>query len=186
MINLMPEDTKKEIRAARVNVLLNRYIILILSAGVFLAIVIGGSYYILNQTRANAELLIKTNDTKADVYSSTKAQVAELSSSLSETKGILDQEVSYSNVLTRIANLMPAGTIIDTIELDSSSFGSTPLNLKVYAKTTNEAIALRDKFQSSPYFTNVNFETISDNNAGVTGYPVGATMTLTLNRTIAQ
>ena len=182
MINLMPDDAKTEIRAARVSVILLRYIVVVLLAFVFLVLLLAGSYLVLTQTKDSAKTLIEANSTKAEVYSSTKAQVDTLSSSLIETKSILDQEILYSNVLINIGQQMPAGTVLNKITLDASSFTGTPLTLKAYAKTTNAAVALREKFQSSPIFTNVNFQSISDTSGGITGYPVSVSMTLTISK----
>jgi Tfp pilus assembly protein PilN len=184
MINLMPDDAKKEIRSARVNMILTRYIFIILFAFGFLILLLGGSYVVLTQTKASAQRLIDTNGTKAEVYSTTKAQVDALSSRLSETKSILNKEILYSNVLMNIGRQMPAGTVIDSIVLDTASFAGTPITLKAYAKTTNAAVALREKFQSSPIFTKVNFESISDT-TGIDGYPVSVSMTLTVTKAAA-
>lgn len=185
MINVMPDDTKKEIRSARLNVILIRYIFVILLAFGFLVLVLGGSYVVLTQTKASAQRLIDANGAKAAVYSTTKAQVDALSSRLSETKSLLDQEILYSNVLLNIGQQMPAGTVIDSLTLDAASFAGTPITLKVYAKTTNAAVTLRQKFQSSPIFTKVNFESVSDT-AGIDGYPVSVSMTLTITKVAAR
>jgi len=185
MINLLPDTTKKEIRSARVNVILSRYIIIILFAFAFLMLLLAGSYVVLTQNKQSAERLVTTNDTKADVYSSTKAQVESLSTSLSQTKTILDQEVLYSNVLMNIGQLMPAGTVLNSLNLNTASFSGTPVTVKAYAKTTQNAVALREKFQSSPIFANVNFESISDT-GGISGYPVSVSITLTVTKAAAQ
>jgi len=186
MINLLPDNVKKEIRSARVNVILIRYIIVIILAFAFLVLLLAGSYVVLTQTKMSAQQTIDSNGTKAAVFSSTKAQVDALSSSLGETKTILDQEVLYSNVLMNIGQQMPAGTVIDKITLDATSFTGTPITLKAYAKTTDDAVALRSKFQSSPIFTNVNFESVSDSAGGISGYPVSVSMTLTITKAAAQ
>jgi len=186
MINLMPDDAKIQLRAARTNVALLRYMFVIALAVGFLVLILFGSIFLLNLSKASSQQLIDTNNVKAEVFNSTKSQVDGLSASLSEAKGILDQEVLYSNVLTNFASQMPAGTVINKLTLNASSFGGTPMTIQVYAKTTNDAVALRDKFQSSPFFTKVNFQTISDSGAGITGYPVSATMTLSLTKAAAQ
>jgi len=186
MINLMPDTNKQEIRAARTNVILIRYIFVILIAFGFLVALLAGSYVVLTQTKASAQQLIDANDTKAEVYSSTKAQVDALSASLSETKTILDQETLYSNVLMNIGQQMPEGTVIEKIDLDAASFTGTPVSLKAYAKTNEAAVTLRERFQNSPLFSNVNFESVSDSADGVTGYPISVSLTLTLNKVAAQ
>lgn len=181
MINLMPDADKKEIRAARANVILARYIMIILMAFVFLLLLLAGSYVVLTQTKDSATRLMDANSSKAAVYSATKAQVDSLSASLTQTKTILNQEVLYSNVLMNIGQQMPNGTVLDKITLNSASFTGTPVTLKAYAKTTNDAVALREKFQSTPIFTNVNFSSVSDS-AGIPGYPVSVTMTLVVTK----
>lgn len=186
MINLLPDEAKAELRAARVNVLLIRYMGVIFAAFAFLVLILFGSYFLLDQTKASSQALIDANDTKAEVYSSTKTQVDALSAQLAEAKGILDQEILYSNVLVNFGQQMVPGTIIDKISLDSSSFSGGSLSLTVYAKTTDAAVTLRDRFQNSPFFTDVNFQTISDSSGGITDYPVSATMSLRLNRSITQ
>lgn len=185
MINLMPEEAKKEIRSARLNVILGRYIIVILFAFGFLVLLLAGSYIVLTQTKESALRLTDTNSTKADVYSNTKAQVDALSSSLSETKTILNQEILYSNVLMNIGQQMPAGTVLSSIALNAASFTGTPVTLKAYAKTNDDAVALRQKFQSTPIFSNVNFDSVSDSD-GIDGYPVSISMTLVITRMAAQ
>jgi len=186
MINLMPDNDKVEIRAARVNVVLLRYIIVIAIAFAFLALLLAGSYVVLTQTKASAEQLIDSNDTKAAVFSSTKAQVDSLSAGLAETKTLLDQEVLYSNTLVNIGQQLPQGTVLDKLTLDAGSFAGTPVALKIYAKSTEATVALREKFQTSPLFSNVNFESVSDTSGGITGYPVSVSLTLTLNKAVAQ
>lgn len=185
MINLMPDEAKKEIRSARLNVILSRYILVVIFAFGFLVLLLGGSYVILTQTKKSAEQLISINSSKADIYSTTKAQVDSLSAGLTETKTILNQEILYSNVLINLGQQMPPGTVLSSVTLSDASFLGTPVALKAYAKTTEDAVALRQKFQASPIFTNVNFDSVSDSK-GIDGYPVSVSMTLTVTRLAAQ
>lgn len=182
MINLLPDATKKEIRSARVSVILARYIIVALLASGFLALLLAGSYFALAQTQSSAQQIIDTDETKAEVYNSTKAEVSQLSANLAETKNILDQEVRYSKVLVNIGQQMPAGTVLEDIALDANSFTGAPLSLKAYAKTNAAAVALRENIQSSPIFTNVNFESIDSISGGIEGYPVSVSMTVSITK----
>lgn len=185
MINLLPNDKKAEIRAARTNVILLRYSgILLLAVGFIL-----GSMYVsktvLSFTEANSKEVIASNDIKADVYSDTKAQVDALSASLAETKTILDQEILYSKVLVNLGQLMPPGTIFDTLILNTASFAGTPISTKAYAKTSADVLTLRERFESSPMLSGVNFQTISET-GGIEGYPVSVEMTFSLTKAAAQ
>ncbi|MCD8561578.1 PilN domain-containing protein [Candidatus Saccharibacteria bacterium] len=182
MINLLSDERKDEIRAARVNVILVRYIVIIAVAIVFLLGSLALSYAILEVTRQSAQAQISANDVKSDVYKETREQVESLGQSLQTAKTILDNEVPYSKVLTGIGQLMPEGTIIDTVTLTSASFSGSPTTLKVYAKTSEAAVALQSRFQSSPLFSGVSFQTIEESDETIDGYPVSVTMSLTLNK----
>lgn len=185
MINLLPDDQKKELRSARMNTTLSRYIFVLLGSGLFLALISWGAFFLLDQIKSSNEQLIEANDTKAAVYSDTKAQIDTLSASLGEAKSILDQEILYSKVLVNIAQQMPANTVLDKVTLDDNAFNGAPITLKAYGKTNDDIVELRNRFQSSSHFTNVNFQTVSETD-GIDGYPVSVTLSLTFNRSIAQ
>ena len=182
----MPDNAKKQLKAARTNVLLVRYMLVLFFAALFLLMILFGAYYLLDQTRTSAQQLIDANESKAEVFSATQSQVNNLSESLSVVTSIVNQEIRYSNVLVNLAQQMPAGTVFKSINFDSTSFSGTPVTLTVYARTTDAAVALQDRFQTSPYFSAVNFQEISDGDTTIDGYPVTATMSLIYNRSLAQ
>lgn len=185
MINLLPTDKKYEIRAARTNILLVRYISILALATAFILGSMYVTYTVLGLTKDSSEKIIASNDVKASVYSSTQTQVSALSASLSQTKILLDEEIRYSKVFVNIAQIMPPNTIFGKLELKSSSFNGTPTTVKVYAKTSADTIKLRQNFESSPLFSNVTFQTIESDSV-VDGYPVSVDMSFILNKAAIQ
>lgn len=183
MINLMPYDTKKEIRSARVNVILSRYIIVILLAFGFLVLLLAGSYIVLAQTKESAQRLIDANGNKTSAYSSTQSQITALNNTLSQSQSVLSQDISYSNTLMNIGQQMPEGTVIDSLSLNTASFNGTPITFKAYAKTTDAMTALKNRFQSSPTFQNVK---VDPDTSSIDGYPIGMSITLSMTRAVAQ
>lgn len=185
MINLLAYDRKAELRAARANVILLRYIGIILLAFLF----IGGSLLLsrtlLQSTMHSAEELITSNDTKASVYAATKEQVDSLGKQLGQASTLLNQETKYSVLLPSIAQLMPEGTILSELNLGSANFSGTPVEVKAYSKSLAEASALQRQFQSSALFSRVNLQSTSET-GGIKNYPVVVTMSLSLNRTGAR
>lgn len=179
MINLLPDEAKKQLRAARTNVILSRYTFIVLIAAAFLGLAIAGSYVLLTQTRTSAEQLIAANDTKAEVFSETQQKVATLSADLGEARTILDQQVSYSAVLRALGENMPEGTVIDEVELNQASFGGTPISITLYATSSEATVAVGESLQASGVFGSVNIESVSEQ-GGVAGYPVSATITMTI------
>lgn len=180
MINLLPDDIKKELHAARMNVSLIRLLFVIILATVFLLAVFGVSYMSLMNAQATAQQVIDLNDTKSEAYASTKAELDTLNSNLAGSKTILDQEVLYSRLLSQLGQTMSNDTIIDTLSLTTSSVG-IPIDLKVFATSGDAIIALQGRFQNSAAFQNVTFQSISEQ-GGIAGYPASATITLTINK----
>lgn len=181
MINLLADERKDAIRAARTNVILLRYMAIVVLALAFIGAALYTSYTVLQSTMASADATIASNDIKADVYSDTKQQVDSLSTKLNDTKAILDQEVRYSQVLVKIGQLMPAGTVLGDLTLTSASFNNEAVNVTAYAKSTSEASQLQSQFQSSPLFSNVTLKG-TETGKGIDGYPVNVSLTVTLNR----
>jgi hypothetical protein len=186
MINLLAANKKAEIRAARTNVILLRYIGIILVGLAFILGALYVTYTILTLTKNSSDQVIASNDLKAGVYSSTKTQVDALSASLAQTKLILDKEVRYSKVLVNLAQLMPAGTVFDKLTLDSSSFTGTPIATKIYAKTSADAAVLHQQFQQSPLFSNIVFQPAVESGSGIEGYPVSVDVTFTFAKGVTQ
>ena len=96
-------------------------------------------------------------------------------------KTILDQQTHYSNVLLKLAKLMQPGTILNSITLDSESYG-TPMDVNFYAKSEDDAIKLRNSFQSSDLFSNVQFKSLALEGAEGSEYPVQVVMQVTINK----
>lgn len=181
MINLLANGRKDRIKAARSNIVILRYMAIILLATSFICATLFVSHSILSSTMANAESIIESNDLKASVYSDTKQQVEALSLRLEGARGILDQEVRYSQVLIRIGQLTPPGTILDSLALNNSSFSGQPVEVKIFAKSPTEASLVQSQFQNSSLFSQATIQS-TETTGGINGYPVVMTMSLTFNR----
>ena len=185
MINLLPNNTKNDIQAARENVILSRYIAIIVLAIIFILILFATSKIILTQTMETAQSRIETSSTKADTYSATQQQISELSDKLSDAKSLLDNDVRYSVILTTIAQNTPEGVVIKKLSLDTSIINGSPLEIIAYARSNTEASLLQTQFQSSGIFTQVSLKQ-TDASSGISGYPVAVTLSVTINKKAAQ
>lgn len=182
MINLLSEERKGEIRAARTNVILSRYIIILILATVFIIGVLSVSYTLLLQTKSSADARVESNTSRVSVYSDTQKEIDTLSSKLSDAKNILNQEIRYSSVLTSIGKLMPAGTLLDSLELNETRLsGTTAVDLTAYAKTNESAAVIQQRLQNSPLFTQVSLKG-TDTENGIENYPVKINLTVVFNR----
>lgn len=184
MINLLPQEEKRQLRAARSNTLLIRYNIFLLGVVAFMGIAVAITYVYLTTARQNAEQTIATNKAKAVQYSSVQSQAAQFRDHLSTAKQILDGEVTYSRVILDIAKLIPGGVVLENLSLDSQTFG-TETTLVAQAKSYDAALALKDSFGKSSLFSDVHFQSITTG-TGDTAYPITVNLNITIKKDAAK
>ncbi len=183
MINLLPDDQKRSIRAARMNVVLLRYNFITLIAIGALGLFCGLSYVLLNVSQSSATNKSETNTAQAAKYISVKKQADEYAANLLVADQILGRSVNYTSVIFAIANLMPSGVILDNITLNASDFNQQ-LTFSAKAKTTADATRLKDSFQKSSIFTNVYLQSVTDSSGdqAATPYPIEVSISAKLGK----
>lgn len=143
MINLLPNDTKKQIRAARLNVVLFRYIIILGLSATFLVLACTTTYFFIDSNNKNYGTISKTEHSPT-LQTPTNAPQDNLTTS----KQIFDRQLSYSDVITKIASILPIGTSLRSLDLNDNSFGAKT-NLQIYALSENLQTKISDNFQNS-------------------------------------
>lgn len=184
MIDLLPPEDKRQLRAARSNTLLVRYNVLLVGAVFFLGIASGVTYFYLGNVKAAAEQTIADNHSKVSGYASVEAEAEAFRSNLATAKQILDKDIPYTSVILKIAQLLPSGAVLDTISLDPQTFGSST-TLVARVKDYDTALALKNSFQASSLFTDVHFQSISASD-GAGGYPITVNLSVTFSKGAAQ
>lgn len=184
MINLLPPEDKRQLKASRANSLLLRYNVFLLGALGFLCLAIGVTYFYLTSTKANAEQQISDNRARASDYTAVAKEAARLRDNLATAKQILDKEVTYSKALLAIAQLVPSGVVLQNLDLDAQTFG-TPTTLVAEAKSVDAAVQLKDSFQNSPLFSDVHFASIT-NSPSSDAYPVTVSLNVTISKDAAK
>lgn len=186
MINLLPDTEKRELRAARTNSLLIRYNVALIASVLFLGLALTVVYYYLALAKGNAEITISENKAKAGNFAAVESEAQLFRNNLSVAQQILDKEVSYSTVILAIANVMPSGTILDKLGLNSSDFGK-PTTLVAQARSYDAALSLKDSFQKSPLFSDVHFQSITANPAAeASGYAFTVNLEVTIKKEAAK
>lgn len=184
MINLLPNQEKRELQAARTNVLLIRYNAIWLGAVVLLTLATGGVYAVLANEKAAAEQTISENEAQAQEFAATSSAAEQFRNNLTTAKTILDNEITYSNVLVEIAQIVPSGVVLENLDLDASTFGnSTTFSAK--ARSYDSALSLKEAFENSSIFTDVNFQSISTAEEDNGGYPVSIQLNATISKEAA-
>lgn len=180
MINLLPYDTKAQTRAARLNVILVRYVIILgISAG-FLALACMVTYFFITDS-----LLFVKPPAPSSSSSKIQSDAAAIQANLAKAKSILDQQVSYGKVISAITNALPSGTKLNSLSINDGSFGTTT-NLQVLATTANHESALKTSFSSPPYFSNYKLVSTTASQDQSSKYPFNISISVTINRVATQ
>lgn len=188
MINLLPYEHKNEIRAGRTNVLLVRYIAILICAAVVLSGLLVGSYVVLNNTKAIAEVKVAENKQRMSAFGATQVQSDSFRSDLTTAKTILDGNISFSKLIYKIAAIVPPGVVLDNLALDPATFGSS-VALTASAKSFDDATKLRDAFSNNDQvFSDVTLQTIRnpENASSSDPYPVKVTLSVVINKGALQ
>jgi len=183
MINLLPPEEKRQLRAARSNTLLIRYNIFLVIAVAILGLAVAITYVYLNASKAGAQQTINDNNTKVASYADVQTQATQFRTNLSIAKQILDHEVTYTKVILEIANILPSGVVLNNLNLDAQTFGTETI-LVARAKDYASALALKTSFEKSSLFSDVHFQSITGGDAG--SYPFNVNLAVTIKKDAAR
>ncbi len=184
IINLLPNETKKQMRAARINALLAKYIGVLLISVIFLALACVTSYFFLINSKATAEKVITFNQTKSDSYSSVLSQANAINASFSVASSIISQQISYSDIIMGIGAALPSGVVLNSLSVSKDNIG-TPIVLKLSAQNAEKATELKANFQKYPLFSGYIFQSSTLNSSGSGGYPVEITIGITITKNVS-
>lgn len=184
MINLIGPDKKKRFHAARRNTIWRRYIFVLIGVLIVNTVVLAGATWVLFAQASASQQQVADNEAKRDAeYNRVKKEAEDFRAKLSTAKTILDGETSYSEVLIKMAQIIPAGSVLTGINLSENSF-ATDQTLTFKSKTNNDVLSLKTALEGSDLFSNVS---ISNTSEDVTSedrpaYPV----TVTINAKIIK
>lgn len=183
MINLLPEEQKAEIRAGRTNILLVRYIIITISAVIVLGGLLVGSYIVLDSAKQGAEQKVSENQSRVSAYNDVKSQADAFRADLATAKTVLNDDVSFTKLIYKIADVVPRNVVLNDLNLDPATFGSS-VTMNASAKTFADAGKLKDAFvKNGDLFSNVRLQSLSaDDGSSSGGYPVKVTLTVVINK----
>lgn len=185
MINLLPPETKSQITAARTNLLLLRYNVMLFIAVLFAFAAVGFSFIYLANAKGNAEKTIAYNKSKVSDYATVESEAASFRQNLTNAKQILDNDVTYTKVILEISNLMPPGVILNNLTLDSAEFGK-PTVFSAKAKDYEDTLTFKNALQQSSLFSDASIQTITATDEADTTYKLTFTLSVTIDKSAAK
>lgn len=194
MINLLPPNSAKELRAARHNVALLHVAV---GAGitlVLIALVYAATFVLMKSSEMSSVTSSQENQQKIARFNKIEAQAKEYTASLQLAKSLFGSETSYPTALHKIASAMPPGTVLQSLNLAPTLVG-TPTTLSVLAKNKDAALAVKSKFETAGIAKDITIASITEGgNSGAGGsaqqavatadYPVVLGLNLTFQPSI--
>jgi Tfp pilus assembly protein PilN len=171
MINLLPPETKRQIRAARMNVTLYRYCMLLVATALFLGFVFAVGFWANMNEKQLADNAKQESQSAATEYAKTKAAAEEFAKNLATAKTILGSDTSFSDLILNIAAVVPAGVILNNLTLGSTlpnAKADAPIDISGRAMSYERAVNLKNSLENSPIFENVNIANISQGDTSAT------------------
>ncbi len=160
MINLLPSDTKRSLRAARLNVVLRRYIIYIAICLVSATVIFGVGYVLTSRERASAEQQLSDFESNNASYARIKQESEAFSKNLSIASTILSSEITFSEMIVTVAKILPSGTILTSLNVTTESAGE-PMAINARVADPEGALRLKAALEESALFEDVSVATIN-------------------------
>lgn len=160
MINLTPPEIKEQIKYGRYNVLILRYLV---GLAVVTAVVAGIIYLGLILTgnrKTDLQVKLTVSTTEFAEYQDTLVEAETLSDTITTIKALLDREFKFSEVLDKIADLIPKGATLDSISLSNEDEG---LQLSTTIESQELAAVFQKNLSESDLFTNVDIISVTAN-----------------------
>ncbi len=180
MINLMPPAKKSEIIYARRNSFLIRWLMGICLAALGIALITGAGLFYLKQDSKSHQDSIR--DTRALLAEQKEAETIkraeEMSGTLQLAVDVLSKEILFSKLLQKIAQVIPPGTVLKSLSLDSELQGGLDLEVSAssYATGVRAQVNLADPNNGIFERADLGDVTCLTNPEEPTDYPCTATM----------
>jgi type IV pilus assembly protein PilM len=187
MINLLAPEMKRQIRAARVNVVLLNYCLLLGATAIALIAIFGAGTWLTMQERTQAIDQKSQNDQLATQYAKTKQQADSFANDLKQAKTILGGEISFYNLIIKIATVVPEGVILSNLSLGTNTL-TAPININAKARNYDDAVKLKNALAESPIFETVTLSNATSGTVDAESDPIGARypITITLSATFSK
>src|SRR5690606_25576211 len=124
MINLLSPDDKRQLHAARMNVLLRRYTILIAFTLLAVAGIFGAGLFIAFRERLVAEQDLHADQQQTMQYQEVREEAEGFERNLNIADRILADEITYSTLLTDIAKALPQNAVLSNLTLNPDVLGN--------------------------------------------------------------
>lgn len=173
MINLVSPAQKSQIKAARTNSVIANYYVMFLLAVLAIGLVFGVAFYYTASETDAANQEKSQNEQAAKEYQEVKTQAAKFEQDLAVDKTILASDVSFNQLITDIAAVIPKGVVLNDLSFNAQDQGQNkPLTINASSKNYDDAVNLKNSLESSDLFSDVKIVSVTTKSEEGSSYPI--------------
>lgn len=158
MINLLDPEKQRQIKAARLNVKLRRFVVLSLVVVAGVGIVYGSGFWIAHNERSTAKADYTSSETELKKYRKIADAASVYRQNLATAKQILNNGMVFSTFLTDLGATMPSNTIIESLNITVNQPGSQnpgTINLITRGKSYGDILRTKQAFENSKILSSI-------------------------------
>lgn len=160
MINLLPPQKLANIRIARGNTVLRRYIeLMLLSLAIIITAFVVANYF-LNVQQANVQKIIDEDQKTLSKLEPVQKEAEQLSGTVNTIAGLLTRDVKFSTLLEQIGGIMPNGAVLTGIQYSTDDL-KAPLVISSEVEDEQTAAVLLNNINASDLFASAEIQSIN-------------------------
>lgn len=168
MINLLPPEISCELRAARWNSILRKYLITSIAALMLILFVFSGSFYLNYTNQQDYAKERALSEQKLAQSKDVRERAKEYNDNLKVAQQVLSSEVRLSELLKELSGTLPPGSVLNDVSLDLQSIVE-PISITAQIDSFEKAAVLKRNFEESDIFETVTLSSVM----GVGGAKIG-------------
>lgn len=189
MINLLPPDMLREMRAARTNTVLRRYLVTSFAALLAVIVIFGVSFYFNQQQYQHYQQQRQESQQNLAGAGDIKQRVQAYNDNLKLAENVYKEEIKMTTLLQNLSSVLPPGAVLSGVSFNLESF-SEPVTIAAQVDTFEKAGVLKRNFDQSAFFADVSLQNVTklgdQSEEGPTTYPFTANLEVTLTPKAAK
>lgn len=182
MINLLPQDNRKQLKASVMNVILMRYVFFFAGTLIVVAASVAFIYLALLQSKNNLNHQLEDTKQRALAVAATKTESENLRQDIKNVDTIFNNQVHYSNLFIALAKALPADVYIKNFAISHAEMSkTTPIvkTLLVVAKNNDRVIETKKALERAKFISSVSINVVNSNDKA---FEVDATIDITFDK----
>ncbi len=160
MINLLPSDNRKQLKASVLNTSLLKYIFFFVAILIAMAASVGLIYVNLIYTKNSLNQDLEQAKQRALTIQESKTEIEAFRDQINEADKIFSEQVHYSQLLTALAASLPSDVHFTGFKISEIDF-KTPQTVQVNTKNSDKIIETKQALEKTNFISSVSIASVA-------------------------